>query len=68
MRLGLTTRERAERHGISPGTAANQRSTGTGPPYVKAAGRIIYPLDLLEAWERANLHGVPAGGADTVAA
>ena len=68
MRLGLTNKERAERSRVAPGTAANQRASGTGPPYVKAAGRIIYPLDLLEAWERANLHGVPADAADTVAA
>jgi hypothetical protein len=41
---------------ISPGTLANWRSLGKGPPYIKLGGRVRYPLDALAAWEKENTH------------
>ena len=52
----LTPRELHERlrRQISTRTLANWRYLGIGPRYTKAGGRVLYPLDEIEAWERAN--------------
>lgn len=35
-------------------TLANWRSQGSGPPFVKIGGAILYKTDDLTAWEQAN--------------
>ena len=35
-------------------TLANWRSQGSGPPFVKIGGAILYKFDDLNAWEQAN--------------
>lgn len=49
----LTPHEVADRYQgrIKVRTLANWRSAGVGPPFVKVGGRILYKLDLIEAWE-----------------
>jgi hypothetical protein len=32
-------------------TLANWRSSGISPPFTKLNGRVLYPLDELQAWE-----------------
>lgn len=49
---------------ISERTLANWRSKGLGPTFVKIGGRVLYPVDLLVAWEsrreylRGRLYGI----------
>lgn len=40
---------------ITAGTLANWRITKKGPPFMKLGGRVMYPLDLLETWEKSRL-------------
>lgn len=43
-------------HGtIGKGTLANWRAKKRGPAYVKIGGRVLYPLEQVEAWELQNL-------------
>lgn len=53
----LTPDDLVERWGgtIGKGTLANWRAKGRGPAYVKVGGRVVYPLDKVEAWEAQNL-------------
>lgn len=51
----LNTHEAAERLSLALSTLANWRSAGQGPAYLRAGGRILYPLDQLEAWEAARV-------------
>lgn len=37
-------------------TLANWRHLGRGPAFVKIGGRVLYPVDRVEAWEAENLH------------
>lgn len=39
---------------ISARTLANWRSAGVGPAFVKIGGTVMYRIDHLEAWEKAN--------------
>jgi len=50
----LTPKEVSARYGgtISVGTHANWRTAGISPPYIKLGGKIIYPEQELEEWER----------------
>ena len=54
----LTTRDAAERLGLSPKTLERFRSEGGGPAYLKAGpgkrARVRYRLADLEAWLDAN--------------
>ena len=34
---------------------ANERSAGRGPAYLKPAGRVCYPLAVVEAYEAASM-------------
>ena len=43
---------------ISPGTLANWRANRKGPAYVKMGGRVLYPVQAVEQWERSR----PSGG------
>lgn len=42
---------------IAEGTLRNWRSLGKGPAYVKAGGRVLYPVKEVEAWEKARTKG-----------
>ena len=53
----LTPQELSARYGgrLSVRTLANWWSvTGTGPMFIRMGGKILYPLDKVEQWERAN--------------
>jgi hypothetical protein len=52
--MNLTPKEVAERTHIPEKTLANWRHVRKGPPFRKFGRRVIYPLDLLEAWEKAQ--------------
>lgn len=56
MKRFLTPQKVTDRYdgAISVKTLANWRSAGTGPPYTKINGRIVYPLNELEVWEAAR--------------
>lgn len=55
MRRLLTPSALAERWSISSKTLANNRTRGTGPAFVRInGGTVRYPLDAVEAYERAN--------------
>lgn len=53
-RIYLTPNDVVERYQgkVTVRTLANWRSSGISPPYTKINGRVLYPLDELEAWER----------------
>jgi hypothetical protein len=40
---------------ISEGTFRNWRSMRIGPSFLKLGKAVLYPLDELERWDRANL-------------
>lgn len=42
---------------IVVGTLANWRVRGEGPPFSKIGGRVVYPLDKFEEWERSRIFG-----------
>jgi predicted DNA-binding transcriptional regulator AlpA len=46
----LRTKEAAEFLSLSPRTLEKHRTYGTGPAYRKLGGRVVYPVDDLEAW------------------
>lgn len=52
----LTPQELSERYGgrISVRTLANWRSQGSGPPFTKIGGAILYDNDRLSEWEQRN--------------
>ena len=35
---------------IAPGTLANWRTRGTGPPYIRIGGRVLYDREALFGW------------------
>jgi hypothetical protein len=61
--MHLLPHEVAARMRVSVGTLANWRCTGEGPRFIKLGRKCLYPLDELEAFERARLRtavSVPA--------
>ena len=48
--------ELSRRWSLSPRTLERWRWLKTGPAYLRAGGRILYRLEDIEAFERANLH------------
>ncbi|MGC2941962.1 helix-turn-helix transcriptional regulator [Brevibacterium sp. FAM 24638] len=40
---------------ITTGTLANWRATGTGPPFIRIGGRILYRRVDLDRWAAAHL-------------
>lgn len=48
--------ELAKRWRISPRTLERWRVEGFGPAYLKIGGRVIYRLEDIEAYEKAQLH------------
>lgn len=55
----LTPSELARRYKetVSVKTLANWRSAGTGPPWVKIGGRVLYALEDVQLWEAARRMG-----------
>lgn len=52
----LTSAEVAAMRRIKEASLQQERWRKEGPPYVKDRGRVLYPLDLLEAWLDERLH------------
>ena len=50
----LSPSELAARHRVGVGHLANLRSQGTGLPYVKTGGRVLYRLEDVELYEAAH--------------
>lgn len=52
----LTAKEVSDRWGgrIKVRTLNNWRNLGSGPPFTKIGGRVLYPLDKLVEWEQRN--------------
>ena len=52
----LTPKQLHDRYGrqISMQTIANWRSLNTGPDYIKAGGKVLYPLHSIVEWENAR--------------
>ena len=52
----LTTRELADRLGVSTRTVERWRASGDGPPFLRLTrgGPVRYPVADVEAWERAR--------------
>ena len=48
-------------------TLSNWRCLGTGPKYTKIGGRILYPVDEIEAWEKGRTVTSTAGYVKAVA-
>ena len=45
---------RARYGGLCSRTTMRWRKDGTGPEYMRANGRILYPLGAVETWERSR--------------
>lgn len=56
MQTFLTADDVVSRWGgvVTRGTLANWRCKKVGPPFVKLRARVVYPIDGLTEWERAN--------------
>lgn len=52
----LTTKEVSERYSgrISASTLNNWRNIGSGPPFIKMGGKVLYSLEKLVEWEQKN--------------
>jgi hypothetical protein len=50
----LLTDEAAEFLRLKPGTLANWRIAGTGPPFVKVGRRVLYDRETLPAWAKSK--------------
>lgn len=52
----LTAKEVSDRWcgSIKVRTLNNWRNLGSGPPFTKLGGRVLYPLDKLVEWEQRN--------------
>jgi len=52
----LTPEEVSERYrgGITVGTLRNWRGMRIGPSFVKIGKAVLYPIESLDAWDRAN--------------
>lgn len=53
----LTPEEVSERYrgGITVGTLRNWRGMRIGPSFVKIGKTILYPIESLDEWDRANI-------------
>ena len=58
-KLYLTPGDLVSRWGgaIGRGTLANWRAQGRGPDFVKLGGRVLYPLERVEAFEAQSTRG-----------
>jgi predicted site-specific integrase-resolvase len=55
MTTHLRQKDLAARWHVSPRTLERWRWLGTGPTFLKVGGRVIYRLEDVEAYERAQL-------------
>lgn len=54
----LTTADLAERYRTSASTVRHWRTTGYGPAGIRVGKRVLYALDVVEAWDAAQAgHG-----------
>ncbi len=44
---------------VTLATLSNWRSAGRGPRFLKAGGRVLYPLQEVERFEQRNMRGIP---------
>lgn len=51
----LTQHELAKRWGLSPRTLERWRWTAQGPRFVKLIGRVVYPIEEVQAFEAERL-------------
>ncbi len=53
----LTAEEVSERYRgeVSVGTLRNWRAMRIGPPFIKIGKAVLYPLELLDAWDQKNM-------------
>jgi len=58
----LTQRDLARRWPISPRTLERWRWLRQGPPFLKLGGRVVYRLEDIEEFERAQLRVAPLRG------
>lgn len=54
--MNLTPNQLAERLHCRLTTLAMWRVRGTGPRFIKAGRKVLYPLVEVEKWEAENLH------------
>lgn len=52
--INLTPREAAARLRVHVGTMSAWRCQGVGPKYIKNGKKILYPMALMEAYEKAQ--------------
>lgn len=52
----LLQRDLGIRWHVSPRTLENLRWRKKGPAYLKVGGRVVYRLEDVEAYEKANIH------------
>ena len=50
-RRHLNQEQLARRWSLSPRTLERWRSTGQGPSYLRLGGRVVYPLEAIQAFE-----------------
>lgn len=53
--LELRADQAAELLGVSPGTLANWRSHGYGPPFLKVGGFVVYERARVRKWMRGQV-------------
>lgn len=51
----LTTPDAAVHLGLKPRTLEKHRYCGTGPPYHKLGGKVVYTIEALDAWAKLGL-------------
>lgn len=61
----LTPQDLAERYRntVTTKTLANWRSSGTGPPFTKVGGKVLYALTDLQRWEKEQKTAAPRAAA-----
>lgn len=57
----LDQKELAVRWRISPRTLEQWRWRGIGPRYLKVGARVLYPLEMVVAYEAAHIHANTVG-------
>lgn len=57
----FTQKELAERWRLSPRTLEQWRWRGVGPRYLKLGARVLYPLEMVEAYEAGQVHANTGG-------
>lgn len=55
-KIRLTRKELAERLRLKANTLAHWAIDGKGPKFIIVNGRVLYDLEMVEAWEAAHTH------------